>query len=74
MHEHDTVVLTRSLPDHGLEPGDVGTIVHVYESGNDFEVEFVGGSGQTIAAASLMAKNIRPVATSEIFHVRGIPA
>ncbi len=43
MKEHDTVVLTCTLPDHGLEIGDAGTIVHVYEdygNGEAFEVEF----------------------------------
>ncbi|HEY8204855.1 MAG TPA: DUF4926 domain-containing protein [Pyrinomonadaceae bacterium] len=29
--EHDRVVLTNSVPSEGLEEGDVGTVVHVYE-------------------------------------------
>ena len=73
MNEHDTIVLTRSLPDHGLESGDVGAIVHVYDAGKAFEVEFVAGSGSTLAVVTLDAKDIRPVATSEILHVRNIP-
>ena len=28
--ELDMVVLTRDLSEHGLQKGDVGTIVHVY--------------------------------------------
>lgn len=74
MHEHDTVVLVRSLPDHGLEAGDVGSIVHVYDAGKGFEVEFVAGSGATLGVVTLEADDIRPVATSEILHVRDIPA
>ena len=74
MNEHDTVVLVRSLPDHGLEGGDVGSIVHVYDAGKSFEVEFVAGSGATLAVVTLDAADIRPVATSEILHVRDIPA
>lgn len=74
MNEHDTVVLLRSLPDHGLEAGDVGSIVHVYDAGKGFEVEFVAGSGATLAVVTLAAAEIRPVATSEILHVRDIPA
>lgn len=74
MNEHDTVVLVRSLPDHGLEAGDVGSIVHVYDAGNGFEVEFVAGSGATVAVVTLQADDIRPVATGEILHVRDIPA
>ena len=74
MIEHDTVVLTRSLVDHGLEAGDVGAIVHVYDDGCAFEVEFVAGSGSTLAVVTLEASDIRPVATSEILHVRSMPA
>ena len=74
MIEHDTVVLTRSLVDHGLEAGDVGAIVHVYDDGRAFEVEFVAGSGSTLAVVTLEASDIRPVATSEILHVRSMPA
>ena len=74
MNEHDTIVLTRSLTDHGLEAGDVGAIVHVYDAGKAFEVEFVAGSGSTLAVVTLDADDIRPVATSEILHVRSIPA
>ena len=73
MTEHDTVVLTRSLPEHGLESGDVGAIVHVYEAGKGFEVEFVAGSGATLAVVTLDANDVRPVATGEILHVRSIP-
>ena len=31
--ELDMVVLTRDLSEHGLQKGDVGTIVHVYNVG-----------------------------------------
>ena len=74
MNEHDTVVLKRALPDQGLEPGDVGVILHVYNAGKGFEVEFIAGSGTTIAVMAPDANDIRPVASSEILHVRNIPA
>jgi hypothetical protein len=44
MSEHDVVVLTRDLPEHGLRAGDVGAVVHVYSNGKAYEVEFVTGS------------------------------
>src|SRR5437016_6378083 len=50
--EHDLVVLNRDFPEHGLRLGDVGTAVHVYADGKAFEVEFVTGSGQTLAVRS----------------------
>ena len=39
--EHDTVVLVSAVPDEGLLPGDVGTVVHVYRDGQAYEVEFM---------------------------------
>ncbi len=33
IREHARVVLTTSVPDEGLEAGDVGTVVHVYRDG-----------------------------------------
>lgn len=39
--EHDRVVLTTSVRGEGLEPGDVGTVVHMYRDGQAYEVEFV---------------------------------
>ncbi len=66
MNEHDTVVLTRSLPEHGLEAGDVGAIVQVYQGGKGFEVEFVSGDGSTLAVATLMASDITPLPLGEV--------
>ena len=31
IEEHDRIVLTESFPEHDLQAGDVGTVVHVYE-------------------------------------------
>ena len=33
IEEHDRVALTTKEPDAGLEPGDVGTIIHAYSGG-----------------------------------------
>jgi hypothetical protein len=43
--EHERVVLTAALSEEGLEPGDVGTVVHVYRDGQAYEVEFVALDG-----------------------------
>lgn len=45
MKEHDPVVLTHDIPEHGLKEGDVGAVVHPYAAGEGFEVEFVRASG-----------------------------
>jgi len=70
IHEHDRVVLTISLPNEGLEPGDVGAVVHVYPQRQAFEVEFVTLTGMTAAVATLAADQIRPVGSREIPHAR----
>ena len=51
--EHDRVVLTESVPAEGLEPGDVGTVVHLSTDGKAYEVEFVALDGHTRAVATL---------------------
>ena len=73
MNEHDMVVLTRALAEHRLEAGDVGAIIHVYEGGRAFEVEF-GSRGTPLAVVTLEAKDIRAVDSSEILHVRRVAA
>ena len=42
--EHDVVVLTQDLSEHGLCKGDVGAVVYAYADGKAYEVEFVTGS------------------------------
>lgn len=68
--EHDRIVLTAPLPLDGLEAGDVGTVVHVYEDGRAYEVEFVALDGHTAAVVTVEAPRVRPVASDEITHAR----
>jgi hypothetical protein len=70
--EHDRVVLTASVPDHRLEAGDVGTVVHLYEDGLAYEVEFVALDGHTAAVVTVEASQVRPVARGEITHARSL--
>lgn len=70
MNELDLVVLTHTVADHGLEAGDVGTIVHVYQDGRAYEVEFVTSEGRTVAVLTLSPVDVRPRASREILHVR----
>jgi len=72
MREHETIVLNRDLPEHGLERGDVGTVVLVHGGGAGFEVEFVTLDGATIAVVSLGAADVRAVSSSEVPHARKI--
>jgi hypothetical protein len=72
--EHDMVVLTRDLPEHGLTSGDVGAVVHVYADSKAYEVEFVTGAGHTLAVETLEPRDIRPLGDSEILHIRSVTA
>ena len=68
--EHDIVVLTEDVPEEGLTTGDVGTVVHIHNNGEGYEVEFMTLTGQTIAVASLLAQQVRPVSRQDVSHVR----
>ncbi len=68
--EHERVVLKTDVPAEGLKAGDVGTVVHVYEDGKAFEVEFVTLDGRTAAVMTLEANQVRPVSPKEITHAR----
>jgi hypothetical protein len=68
--EHERVVLTTSVPNSGLEAGDVGTVVHVCRDGQAFEVEFVTLDGHTAAVLTLEASSVRPIGKRDMAHVR----
>jgi hypothetical protein len=73
MKEHDLVVLTHSSPEHGLEAGDIGTIVHCYADDAAFEVEFTSAEARTIAVLTLERNEVRQLEEGEILHARRLP-
>jgi len=72
--EHDRVVLEVPIPGEGLEPGDVGAVVHVYADGLAYEVEFASLDGHTAAVVTLEADQLRPVSRRDIAHARTMSA
>ena len=70
IREHDCVVLTQDLPDEGLQTGDIGTVVHIHQEGAGYEVEFMTLAGETVAIATLLPPQVRPIAKRDIAHVR----
>jgi Domain of unknown function (DUF4926) len=70
--ELDTVALARALPECGLEAGDLGTVVHVYEGGRGYELEFVTLQGETLAVVTVPADAVRPIGPREIAHARQV--
>ena len=69
-NELDRVVLTEPVPHESLERGDVGTVVHVYDDGKAYEVEFTTLDGHTEAVVTVEASQVRPVSRREIAHAR----
>lgn len=69
----DTVVLLIDLPDSGLEAGDLGAIVEIYDS-DTMEVEFVTGSGDTRALVTLSRSDVRPIGPGDMPAVRSLGA
>ena len=53
LSEHDVVALTQDLAAQGLRRGDVGAIVHRYQDGRTYEVEFVDERGKTKCVATV---------------------
>ena len=53
-----------------LNRGDVGTVVHAYKGGRGYEVEFVDGSGHTVALITVDAADVRPIGPGELLHAR----
>ncbi|MCB9098367.1 MAG: DUF4926 domain-containing protein [Anaerolineales bacterium] len=70
--ELDQVVLTTDLPEHGLQQGDIGTVVLVHRQGQGYEVEFITLAGDTVAVVSLAAGQLRTIGRREIAHARAI--
>ena len=68
--EHDRVVLKKSIAGQRLKAGDVGTVIHVYNKDEAFEVEFLTLHGDTVAIATLEASQVRPVLKREITPAR----
>jgi len=70
--EHELVVLTSPVPSEKLEAGDVGTVVHVYEDGRAYEVEFNALDGHTTVVVTLEAAQVRPITNRDMIHAREI--
>ncbi len=68
--EHSQVVLKCPLPGLGLEPGDVGVVVHVHDTAVAYEVEFMTIDGRTIGVETLGAKDVRAAADNAVPHER----
>ena len=58
IQELDLVALLTDRPAPGLYRGDVGTVVHIYHTGDLYEVEFMNANGDTVAVETLNADEV----------------
>ena len=72
IREFDQAVLTTDLPEHGLQAGDVGTVVDVLQAGKGYTVEFMTMDGETIDVVVLKAAQVRPVGENDMPHARSL--
>ena len=73
--EHEQIVLTAEVSgDEGeqLEPGDVGAVIHVHSSGDAYVVEFMALDGDTVAIATVLPSQARPVTGGDLTHARQV--
>lgn len=70
LKEHKRAILTVDLPEHQLCAGDVGTIVHIYNNGAAYEVEFFTVDSKTFDVITVNAEQLRPVGSGEMVHAR----
>ena len=57
--ELDVVTLTHDMENYGLTKGSRGAVVHCYDDGQGFEVEFVDDSGEASNVLTLERTDIQ---------------
>ncbi len=73
--EHEQIVLTADvLGDEGeeLKPGDVGAVVHVHPADAAVVAEFMSLDGCTVAIATVLPAQARPITNADITHARTV--
>ncbi len=70
IRELEDVILESDFPEHGLQRGDIGTVVLVHQEGKGYEVEFTTLDGETVAVVTLLVSQVRPAHKREIAHAR----
>jgi len=74
INEHDRVVVTDDLPEHGVVAGDIGVVVLIHGDHVGYELEFFTADGHTRTVATLHAGQVRPVSNRDVLHVRALSA
>ncbi len=71
---YTNVAFSENIPQHGIEKGDVATIVDFHPSANNnedgYSLEVFNAIGQTIAIVVVGESKIELLKDNEILHVR----
>ena len=60
LQEHPAVALKRPLPEHALDSGALGVVVHVHGQGAAYEVVFLTQDGHTVCVETLQPEDLAP--------------
>jgi hypothetical protein len=77
--EHAYAVLTRDIPEHGLQAGDVGVVIHIHrkpgaETPDGYMLEMFTVSGVSLNEVSVTADAVRPALETDRLHARAVAA
>ena len=73
--EHEQIVLTTDVVGderEKLKPSDVGTIIHIHPDEEALVVEFLSLDGDTVAIATVLPSQARPVTNADLTHARTV--
>ena len=63
MHkELSLAALKRDFPEQDLRAGDIGTIVHIHNGGEAYEIEFLTATGKFKGVVTVMAADLQAAA------------
>lgn len=77
--EHSYAVLTRDIPEHGLQAGDVGVVIHIHRKPGTGEaegylLEVFTVDGVSLDEVSILADALRPALATDRLHARAVAA
>jgi hypothetical protein len=70
IREYERVILTEDIPKYHLKAGDAGVVVHIYSTGDAYELEIFALDGRTLDVVTVEARQVRPVTHRDVMHAR----
>ena len=73
--EHEQIMLTEDVfgdEREELKSGDAGTIIHIPPNQEALVVEFMSLDGDTLAIATVLPSQVRPVTNADLIHAKTV--